>query len=149
MGRGQPQTGETAGDATDETVGEVSEDVVEVTPLYPEGTLDPSTVTPDVAVSAFALNEACFAWIGKEVTVEGYYNSTTTSTTDYGTTIRIDLAHPDDTYTKYVGCEMLAALSPVSESLIVADRNGVQIRGTIVEESYGMVGMEGCTVLNR
>ena len=266
-GGDQPQTDETVGDVTedivgettDETVEEVIEEIVEEVPLYPEGTLDPATVTLDVAVDAMALNEAFFAWMGKEVTlvgypyimygddflvegdlrlvadpeskdelatanfdepqnltlnrgeiiavrgiveagwtgpelagavfvdvpegferietspwayagepipvdqfnemfnvwmgmevvVEGYYNSTTTSTTSYGTTIRIDLANPDDIYTKYVGCEMLEALSAVSESLIVADRYGVQIRGTIADESFGMVGMEGCVLLNR
>ena len=263
-GGDQPQTDETAGDvipgeAADETVDEVIEEVVEEAPLYPEGKLDPSAVTPDVAVDAWALNEAYFAWMGmevtliaypyiwygddtvveddlrlvadpestdelatanfdepqnrtvmrgeiialwgvveegwygpeltgavfidapdafervetspwvytdepipvdqfnemfnawveKEVTVEGYYHSTTTSTTDYGTTIRIDLADPEDTYTKYVACEMLEPLSSVSESLIVADRAGIQIRGTIEGESFGVVGLEGCVLLNR
>lgn len=255
-GGDQPQTDEIA---ADETVDEAIEEIIEETPLYPEGTLDPATVTPDVAVNAWSLNEAYFAWIGKEVTlvaypyiwygeetvvegdlrlvadpestdelatayfdeplnqtlmrgeilavrgiveegwtgpeltgavfvdapdafervetspwvyagepipvdqfnemfniwmgkevtVEGYYHSTTTSTTDYGTTIRIDLAHPEDTYTKYVACEMLEALPAVSESLIVAEREGVQIRGTIADESFGMVGLEDCTLLNR
>lgn len=263
-GGDQPETDETAVDVTEEVSGETTDDtvgeVIEVEePLYPEGTLDPVTVTPDAAVDALALNQAYFAWIGKEVTlvaypfiwygddflvegelrlvadpeskdelatayfdepqnltlnrgdviavrgiveagwtgpeltgavfvdapegferietspwvydgesipvdqfnemfnvwmgmevtVEGYYNSTTTSTTDYGTTIRIDLANPEDIYTKYVGCEMLEALTAVSESLIVADRYGVQIRGIIADESFGMVGLEGCTLLNR
>ncbi len=263
-GGDQPETDETAGDAisgetTDETVDEVIEEVVEEAPLYPEGKLDPAAVTPDVAVGTWALNEAYFAWIGKEVTlvaypyiwygedtvvegdlrlvadpestdelataifdeplnltvmrgeiiavrgiveegwtgpeltgvvfvdapdafervetspwvydgepipvdqfnemfnvwigkevtVDGYYHSTTTSTTDYGVTIRIDLAHPDDTYTKYVACKMLEPLSAVSDSLIVAERAGVQITGTIAGESFGLVGLEGCILINR
>ena len=235
------------------------EEVVEEAVLYPEGKLDPSVVTPEVAVDAWALNEAYFAWMGmevtlvaypyiwygddtvvedelrlvadpestdelatacfdepqnltvlrgeiisvrgtveegwngpeltgavfidppesferietspwvydvepipvdqfsemfnvwmgKEVTVEGYYHSSTTSTTDYGTTIRIDLSDPQDTYTKYAACEMLEPLSAVSESLIVADRAGVQIRGTITDPFFDNVRLEGCTLLNR
>ncbi len=263
-GGDQPETDETAvdvisGEAADETVDEVIEEIVEESPLYPEGKLDPEAVTPDVAVGTWALNEAYFAWMGKEVTlvaypyiwygedvvveddlrlvadpestdelataifdealnltvmrgdiiavrgiveegwtgpeltgavfvdapdafvrietspwayagepvpvdqfnemfnvwmgkevtVEGYYHSTTTSTTDYGTTIRIDLAHPDDTYTKYVACNMLEPLSAVSESLIVAERSGVQIRGTIADPFFDQVGLEGCVLLNR
>ena len=94
-------------------------------------------------------NEMFNVWIGKEVTVQGHYHSSTTSTTDYGTTIRMDLTHPEDTYTKLVACEMLEPLSAVSGSLIVADRDGVQIRGTIEGETFGVVTLEGCTLLNR
>ena len=263
-GGDRPQSDRPAGDATEEVTGEVTdetviEEVVEDTPLYPEGKLDPAMVTPDVAVGTFALNEAYFAWIGKEVTlvaypyiwygedvvvedelrlvadpestdelatavfdepqnrtvmrgeiiavrgiveegwngpeltdavfvdapdafvrvetspwvydgepipvdqfnemfngwigkevtVQGHYHSSTTSTTDYGTTIRIDLTHPEDTYTKLVACEMLEPLSAISGSLIVADRDGVQIRGTIGDAFFDQVGLEGCTLLNR
>lgn len=94
-------------------------------------------------------NEMFNVWIGKEVTVQGHYHSSTTSTTDYGTTIRIDLTHPEDTYTKLVACEMLEPLSAVSGSLIVADRDGVQIKGTIEGETFGVVTLESCTLLNR
>ncbi|MCD4846995.1 MAG: hypothetical protein K8R76_02255 [Candidatus Aegiribacteria sp.] len=104
------------------------------------------TVEP-IPVDQFS--EMFNVWMGKEVTVEGYYHSTTTSTTDYGTTIRIDLADPEDTYTKYVACEMLEPLSAVSESLIVADRVGVQIRGTIGDAFFDRVKLEGCVLLNR
>ena len=259
-GGDQPQTDETAGDVIpEETADETVEEVVEEAPLYPEGKLDPETVTPDIAVDAWALHDSYFAWmgkevtlvaypyiwygddtvvedelrlvadpestdelataifdeplnrtvmrgeiisvrgiveegwrgpelagavfidppdafvrietspwvytvepipvdqfnemfnawIGKEVTVEGYYHSTTTSTTDYGTTIRIDLSDPEDTYTKYAGCEMLEPLSSVSGSLIVADRAGVQIRGTIGDAFFDQVGLEGCVLVNR
>ena len=88
-------------------------------------------------------------WTGREVTVEGYYHSTTTSTTDYGTTVRVDLASPDDIYTKYVACEMTGEIPEPSSTNMVDDREGVQIRGTITGESFDMVGLEGCTLLNR
>ncbi len=259
-GGDQPRTDETAGDVIPvEAADEVIEEIVEEAPLYPEGKLDPAMVTPDVAVDAWELNDSCFAWMGKEVTlvaypciwygddiavedelrlvadpestdelataifdepqnltvmrgeiisvrgiveegwsgpfltgavfldppesfervetspwvytvepipvdqfsemfnvwmgkevtVEGYYHSTTTSTTDYGTTIRIDLADPEDTYTKYAACEMMEPLSAVSESLIVADRVGIQIRGTIGDPFFDNVRLEGCVLVNR
>ncbi len=88
-------------------------------------------------------------WMNREVTVEGYYHSTTTSTTSYGTTIRVDLAHPDDIYSKYVACEMLEEIPAESNENMLNNRDGVQIRGTIAGESFNMVGLEGCTLLNR
>lgn len=88
-------------------------------------------------------------WIGREVTVEGYYHSTTTSTTDYGVTVRVDLAEPDDIYTKYVACEMTGEIPEGSDSLLVSERDGVRIRGTVTGESFGMVGLEDCVLLNR
>lgn len=94
-------------------------------------------------------NEMFNVWIGKEVTVQGHYHSSTTSTTDYGVTIRIDLTHPEDTNMKLVACEMMESLSDVSDSLIVADRDGVQIRGTIADAFFDRVMLEGCTLLNR
>lgn len=257
------QPAETGEDVAEDATGEeaVEEDVVEEVPLYPEGTVDPSTVTPETAVSAAALYDSYFAWDGKQVTVaaypyiwygdstvveddldlvadqestdelatavfaeppnvsvvkgellavtgtlerswtgdieitdaamveapeqmvavetspyaydgttaipvdqlsemvtvwdgrevlvEGYYHSTTTSTTDYGTTVRIDLAHPDDIYTKYVACEMAAEIPEESDSMLASDREGVRIRGTVEGESFDMVGLEGCTLVNR
>lgn len=120
-------------------VPEVVEEV-ETSPWVYDGT------TP-IPISQF--NDLCNAWAGKEVTVEGYYHSTTTSTTDYGTTVRIDLAHSDDTYTKYVGCEMAGEISAESNSLLVNNRDGVQIRGVIAGECFDMVELEGCTLVNR
>ncbi|MCD4702524.1 MAG: hypothetical protein K8S24_11775 [Candidatus Aegiribacteria sp.] len=260
-GGDQPQTDDTTGDVISEEAADeaVDEEIIEESSLYPEGKLDPATVTPDVAVGTWALNEAYFAWIGKEVTlvaypyiwygedvvveddlrlvadpestdelatanfdeplnltvmrgeiiavrgivedgwngpelagavfvdapdafvrvetspwayagepipvdqfnemfnvwtgkevtVEGHYHSSTTSTTDYGVTIRIDLSHPEDTYTKLVACEMLEPLSDLSDSLIVAERSGVQIRGTVGDPFFDQVGLEGCILLNR
>lgn len=88
-------------------------------------------------------------WSGRELLVEGYYHSTTTSTTDYGVTIRVDLAEPDDIYTKYVACEMAGEIPAQSESLMVENRDGVRIRGTVAGESFSMVGLEDCVLVNR
>ena len=59
------------------------------------------------------------------------------------------LASPDDIYTKYVACEMTGEIPEPAATTIVEDREGVQIRGTITGESFDMVGLEGCTLLNR
>ncbi len=88
-------------------------------------------------------------WMDREVIVEGYYHSTTTSITDYGTTIRVDLAHPDDIYSKYVACEMLEEIPAGSDTSMLNNREGVQFRGTITGESFDMVGLEGCVLINR
>jgi hypothetical protein len=112
---------------------------VETSPYVYDG------VTP---IPAAQLAELYTGWVGREVTVEGYYHSTTTSTTDYGTTIRVDLAHPEDTYTKYVGCEMADPIPEETESLMVANRDGVRIRGTVAGESFGNVALENCVIAN-
>jgi hypothetical protein len=88
-------------------------------------------------------------WLGMEVTIEGYYSSTTTSTTDYGVTVRVDLSDPQATSNKLVGCEM-ADLVPddVSEAMS-ANRAGVQIRGVVTGSVFGNVSMEDCVIINR
>jgi len=88
-------------------------------------------------------------WMGKELIVEGYYNSTTTSTTDYGVTVRVDLSDPDDTYTKYVACEMIDEIPEEVNSLMVENREGTLIRGTLAGESFDMVGLDSCVIVNR
>lgn len=103
----------------------------------------------ETPIPAEQLAELYNTWIGREVTVEGYYHSTTTSTTDYGTTIRVDLAHPEDTYTKYAGCEMAGEIPAETGSLMVANRDGVRLRGVISGESFGRIGLENCVVTNR
>lgn len=63
--------------------------------------------------------------------------------------VRIDLARPEDTCTKLVACEMPEHLSSVFDSLIVAERSGVQIRETIADAFFDQVGLKGCILLNR
>ena len=88
-------------------------------------------------------------WTGREVVVEGYYNSTTTSTTDYGVTIRVDLSDPDNTGNKMVACEMAEEIPEDTAAAMSENRSGVQIRGTVADESFNMVGLENCVVVNR
>jgi hypothetical protein len=89
------------------------------------------------------------AWMGRELIVDGYYHSTTTSTTSYGVTVRVDLSDPDDTYTKYVACEMVDEIPESVDSIMVENREGTRIRGTVAGESFSMVGLENCVLVNR
>ncbi len=103
--------------------------------------LSPENI-PSGPVSVQDLKNAYFAWINKEVSVIGYYHSTTTSTTSYGTTIRVDLADPD-THEKAVGCRMLE--EPTVD--LANNRDNVVIRGIIKEEVFGNVLMEECEIV--
>lgn len=89
------------------------------------------------------LYKAYNSWIGKEVTVIGHYNSTTTSTTSYGKTHRIDLDDPE-TGQKMVGCTMLS--EPDSDKL-AANRDNVKIRGKITRDLWGTVQLEECVIV--
>lgn len=99
-------------------------------------------------IPAGQLAELYATWEGREVAVSGRYHSTTTSTTDYGTTIRVDLSSPEDTYTKYAGCEMASEIPAATESLMLADRDAVVIRGTVAGESFGRISLEGCEIVS-
>lgn len=88
-------------------------------------------------------------WEGKEVTVEGYYNSTTTSTLSSGVIVRVDLSSPDNTTRKLVACEMAEEIPEAVSEAMAANRAGVQIRGTVANESFNMAGLENCVVVNR
>jgi hypothetical protein len=83
-----------------------------------------------------------YGWKDKEITVTGYYYSTTTSTTSYGVTVRVDLADPTDNNI-IVGCEMEGE---VPED-IVNNRDGVKIRGFIGEEAFGKVQLVKCKIV--
>lgn len=88
-------------------------------------------------------------WSGRELIVEGNYHSTTTSTTSYGVTVRVDLSDPDDTYSKYVACEMAEEIPEETNAIMLENRAGTQIRGTVDDESFSMVGLVNCELVNR
>ncbi|MCK5785228.1 MAG: hypothetical protein KAH54_01575 [Candidatus Sabulitectum sp.] len=87
-------------------------------------------------------------WIGMEVTVDGYYSSTTTSVLDSGDIVRIDLSDPE-TRSKCVACEMASDVPEATNTVMGENRPGTQIRGTIAGESFNIVGLEGCVLVNR
>ncbi|MBN1639418.1 MAG: hypothetical protein JW866_10650 [Ignavibacteriales bacterium] len=85
-----------------------------------------------------------YGWHGKVVSVVGYYWGTTTSTTDYGVTVRIDLTDGAGGE-KCVGCEM--KVEP-PESL-PNNRADVIVKGKIKGDVFGNVYMEECEIMNR
>lgn len=88
-------------------------------------------------------------WSGRDLIVEGNYHSTTTSTTSYGVTVRVDLSDPNDTYSKYVACEMAEEIPEETNAIMLENREGTQIRGTVEGESFSMVGLVNCQLVNR
>ena len=88
-----------------------------------------------------------FGWIDKEITVIGYYKSTTTSTTSYGKTTRVDLVSDNGSGKITVGCRMAADV--ITPEDINNNRDGVIIKGIIKGEAFDNVVMEECTFVNR
>lgn len=88
-------------------------------------------------------------WSGRDLIVEGNYHSTTTSTTSYGVTLRVDLSDPNDTYSKYVACEMAEEIPEETNAIMLENREGTQIRGIVEGESFSMVGLVNCQLVNR
>lgn len=82
------------------------------------------------------------AWKGREVSVTGYYWGTTTSTTSYGKTVRIDLQDGANGNLK-VGCNMK------EDHKQIDNRDGVIIRGFIEGETFGRVSLTNCILVNR
>lgn len=101
------------------------------------------------AIPADQFIELFNVWNGKEVTVEGYYSSTTTSTLDDGNVYRVDLGANDDHYNKAAACEMAEEIPADVAEAMSANREMVQIRGTISGERFGAVGLENCVIINR
>ncbi len=118
-------------------------------PAQPAVETSPYVYSGETPLAVADFYEMFNVWKNREVLVEGYYHSTTTSTTDYGVTVRVDLAEPGDIYTKYVACKMAGGIPEESDSLLVAEREGTRIRGTVTGESFGMVGLEDCVLVNR
>ncbi|MCK5035074.1 MAG: hypothetical protein KAS73_04205 [Candidatus Sabulitectum sp.] len=87
-------------------------------------------------------------WIGMEVTVEGYYISTTTSSLSSGDVVRIDL-QDSETRSKCAACEMTGDIPEDISAGMTENRDGVQIRGIIEGESFNIVGLVECELVNR
>jgi hypothetical protein len=83
------------------------------------------------------------SWLGKEITVIGHYNSTTTSTIDGNSTFRVDLDDPE-TGLKLIGCTMKS--EPDSDKL-AANRDNIKIRGKITRDLWGTVQLEECVIV--
>lgn len=120
----------------------------------PPASLEPIETSPyaydgETPIPAHQLMEMCYIWKGMEVTVEGRYHSTTTSTTSHGVTVRIDLSSPEMTGTRFAGCEMAEAVPDHIAENLADNREGLQIRGVVAGESFGRVSLEECVIVNR
>lgn len=93
----------------------------------------------NIAVKDF--HDSYYAWMDIEVSVIGRYKSTTTSTTSYGTTVRIDLSGENN--------EAKCRLKEDYEAPEIEDREGVIIKGIIKGDFFGDVLLEECELVNR
>ncbi len=84
-------------------------------------------------------------WNNVEIAVQGNYMMTTTSTTSYGTTIRVDLKGPKSDYAD-VGCDF--AVDPSDK--LKDNREGVIVKGKIKPGgSFGKLQLYDCQLVNR
>lgn len=95
-------------------------------------------------LSAADFFKSYYGWMNKEIAVIGYYQSTTTSTTSYGKTIRVDLIE-ETSRKKMVGCRMK---TEPPESL-KDNRSGVIIKGIYKGEAFGNVLLEECELVSK
>lgn len=110
--------------------------------------LDPATVSPDEPIAAAALHDAFTAdpdaWMGKEVSVVGYYKSSTYSSATDAT--RIDLKTGPTGETVLSGRIAGEVETPKS---MVTEREGVILRGKITTPTFGRVTLEETVIVNR
>lgn len=96
-------------------------------------------------MDAISLSADYYKWEGKEISIIGDYSMTTTSTTSYGITIRVDLKNWT-TYDNVASCFFKE--DPTAK--IRVNEKGVIIRGKIKSSiSYYNLMMEDCSLVNR
>ena len=92
-----------------------------------------------------SLSADYYKWEGKEISIIGDYSMTTTSTTSYGITIRVDLKN-SATYNTVASCFFKE--DPTAK--IRVNEKGIIIRGKIKSSiSYYNLMMEDCILVNR
>jgi hypothetical protein len=117
-------------------------EIVAVARYIPTLPVDPFNKT---IMAARAFSDDYFKWEGKEISVIGDYTMTTTSTTSYGITIRVDLKNTA-TDQKVVGCNFKE--DPTTR--IRVNEKGVIIKGKIKTYTpYGFLMLEECSMVNR
>jgi len=117
-------------------------EIVAVAKTIPAEAADPFSKRVNDARSLLA---DYFKWDGKEIAVIGDYYMTTTSTTSYGKTIRVDLKNAA-TNDKVVGCDFKE--DPTDK--IRVNEKGVIIKGKVKTYTpYGYTMLEECSLVNR
>ena len=95
-------------------------------------------------MDAISLSSDYYKWEGKEISITGDYYMTTTSTTKFGKSIRVDLKNSD--YKQVAACFFKE--DPTEK--IRVNEKGVTIKGTIKTNiSYKYLVLEDCTLVNR
>lgn len=135
--------GKVSGTYFDTLVSMSEAEVVAIKPKIETGKPDPTK--EGNIVDAGDLQKDYTQWNNKEIAVVGNYMMTTTSTTSYGVTIRVDLKGPKSDYAD-VGCEF--AVDPSDK--LKDNREGVIIKGKIRPGgSFGTLQLYDCQVVNR
>jgi hypothetical protein len=92
-----------------------------------------------------SLSSDYYKWEGKEISIIGDYYMTTTSTTKYGKTIRVDLKNSAN-YDKVAGCNFEE--DPTEK--IRVNEKGVIIKGKVNSRAaYGYLMLDSCSLVNR
>lgn len=125
--------------------GEINMDSCEIVSVAKTIATQPVDPFSKALMNAADLSRDYYKWEGKEIAVVGDYYMTTTSTTSYGKSIRVDLKKPG-TYDKVVGCTFK---EDPSEKIRVNEK-GIIIRGKIKTYTpYGYLDLEECSLVNR
>jgi hypothetical protein len=124
----------------------VSVNNAEVIAISPK--IETEKLNPEKAGAIFdagELNKDYTQWNNKEIALQGNYYMTTTSTTSYGKTIRVDLKGEKSDYAD-VGCEF--ATDPSDK--LKDNREGVIVKGKIRPGgSFGKLQLYDCQLVNR
>ncbi len=122
--------------------------ITEVLPLVSIEEVSPYSYDGVSPIGVLDFYELFNIWLDKEVTVDGYYSSTTSSTLSSGVVVRIDLADPESR-SKCVACEMSSELSEEVKAVMSENRPNTQICGVVEGESFNIVGLVNCELVNR
>jgi len=109
---------------------------------------DPQTLDPEMPIPAGILHEAFYAnkdaWLGKKVTVVGYYKGNTHSSATDQTRVDLKTGQLGKTV---VGCYMPG--KDVVPKSVAEARADVLMRGTIAEPFFGQVVLKDSVFVNR
>ena len=124
------------------------ETVANVEEKAPETALDPNQYNPEDPLPAQVLYDAFYAnkdaWLGKKVTVMGYYKGSTHSSATGETRVDLKAGQLGKTV---IGC--MIAGKDVTPRSAVEERAGVIMRGTISDPFFGQVILRDAVFMNR
>jgi hypothetical protein len=135
--------GKVSGTYFDTLVSMYDAEVIAIAPSIKTEDLNPEK--SGVVFDAGALQKDYTQWNNKEIAVVGNYYMTTTSTTSYGVTNRVDLKGAKSDYAD-VGCDFTVDPSDKLKD----NREGVIVKGKIKPGgSFGKLQLYDCQLVNR